>query len=67
MRTFLRVDAAILSVVAATLVAAGSIGWAILSAVLAVDAVAISFVPTRWLRRGRPAARRDSTLKARAV
>lgn len=54
MRTFLRLDAAVLTVVAAALVAAGSTGWATVAGVLAADALALSFVPARWLSRRRP-------------
>jgi hypothetical protein len=51
MRTFLRLDAAVLAVAAVALVVAGSTGWAIVAGVLAVDAVALSYVPARWLPR----------------
>lgn len=52
MRTFLRIDAALLALVAPVLLVAGSTGWAIAAGVLAVDAVALSYVPARWFRRG---------------
>lgn len=55
MRTFLRIDAALLAVAAVALVVAGSTGWAIAAAVLAVDAAALSYVPARWLPRRRTA------------
>lgn len=51
MRTFLRLDAAVLAVAAVVLLLGGQGGWALLAAFAAVDAVALSVVPSSWVER----------------